>query len=59
MSTATSSANNADIDAFVLALHDYAAYLTEYPGCDNADVNGDGWVNAGDIDPFIALLAAQ
>ncbi len=50
--------NNGDIDAFVLALTDAAAYATQYPGCDimHADCTGDGLVNNGDIDAFVALL---
>ncbi len=51
--------NNGDIDAFLLALDDYAAYVAEYP-CDNADCNLDGVVDNADIDPFvIALIAAN
>jgi hypothetical protein len=50
--------NNGDIDAFVLALTDSAAYAQQYPGCNimNGDINGDGLVNNGDIDAFVALL---
>lgn len=50
--------NNFDIDAFVLALTDPAAYAAQYPECDAGlgDVNGDGVVNNFDIDPFVALL---
>jgi hypothetical protein len=50
--------NNGDIDAFVLALTNSAAYTLQYPGCNimNADINGDGLVNNGDIDAFVALL---
>ncbi len=50
--------NAFDIDPFVLALTDPAAYMEAYPTCNilNADCNGDGLVNAFDIDPFVALL---
>jgi carboxypeptidase B len=50
--------NAFDIDPFVVALTDPAAYAAAYPGCDmnNADANGDGVVNAFDIDPFVVLL---
>ncbi|MBL8878096.1 MAG: hypothetical protein JNG88_03160 [Phycisphaerales bacterium] len=50
--------NNFDIDAFVLALTDPAAYAATYPTCNimNGDVNGDGLLNNFDIDPFVALL---
>ncbi len=50
--------DNGDIDAFVLALIDPAAYATTYPGCpiSNADVNGDGTTDNGDIDAFVQCL---
>ncbi len=50
--------NAFDIDPFVLALTDAAAYAAAYPGCNrmNGDINGDGVVNAFDIDPFVELL---
>ncbi len=50
--------NAFDIDPFVLALTDPAAYAAAYPNCDFilADINGDGLVNAFDIDPFVQLL---
>ena len=53
--------NFGDIDPFVLALTDAAAYATIFPECDilNADINGDGSVNFGDIDPFVALLTGE
>ena len=43
---------------FVLALIDPAGYATAYPNCDImlADINGDGVVDAFDIDPFVELL---
>jgi hypothetical protein len=50
--------NAFDIDPFVLALTDPAAYGLAYPNCDFllADTDGDGLVNACDIDPFVILL---
>jgi probable HAF family extracellular repeat protein len=50
--------NNFDIDAFVLALTNPAAYALQFPGCDanNADVNDDGAINNFDIDPFVNCL---
>ncbi|QOJ15564.1 MAG: hypothetical protein HRU75_13350 [Planctomycetia bacterium] len=50
--------NNFDIDAFVLALLDAAAYAAEYPGCNilNGDINGADGLNNFDIDPFVELL---
>jgi|GEM_PF-3425761 len=50
--------NAFDIDPFVLALSDPAAYAAQYPNCNRmlADCNGDGQVNAFDIDPFVELL---
>ncbi len=47
-----------DIDGFVLAVTDPAAYEAAYPDCDLmlADVNGDGEVNFFDIDAFVALI---
>ncbi|MCG3128731.1 MAG: hypothetical protein CHACPFDD_03622 [Phycisphaerae bacterium] len=47
-----------DVDPLVLLLTDPSAYTAQYPNCDPrlADVNGDGSVNAFDVDPFIALL---
>jgi hypothetical protein len=50
--------NNFDINPFVLALTDPAAYRATYPNCNimNADVNGDGDINNFDINPFVALL---
>lgn len=51
--------NNFDVDAFVLALSDAAAYDTAYPHCDrsHADVNGDGAINNFDIDGFVDCIA--
>jgi len=46
-----------DVDPFVLALTDPAAYAAAVSGCSpmNADTNPDNRVNFDDIDPFIAL----
>ncbi|TWT45205.1 FG-GAP repeat protein [Phycisphaerae bacterium RAS1] len=51
--------NVLDINPFVLALGDAAAYAAAYPDClaSNADTNGDTQVNVLDINPFVALLA--
>lgn len=53
------SINGFDIDAFVLALSDPAAYAAQFPECDilHADGNGDGTVNGFDIERFIAMLS--
>jgi outer membrane protein assembly factor BamB len=50
--------NNFDIDPFVLALTDPAAYDIAFPNCDSAaaDINRDGAVNNFDIDPFVACI---
>ncbi|MBK8913772.1 MAG: CotH kinase family protein [Phycisphaerales bacterium] len=50
--------NNFDIDPFVLAIVDAAAYAAEFPDCDPilGDVNCDGVFNNFDIDPFVACL---
>ncbi len=50
--------NNADIDAFVLAITQPGTYGTSYPDCNimAADCNGDESVNNADIDPFVQLL---
>ncbi|MEW6198522.1 MAG: hypothetical protein AB1601_07670 [Planctomycetota bacterium] len=47
-----------DINPFVLALTNPAAYAQAYPNCrlELADINGDGFVNFGDINPFVRLL---
>ena len=47
-----------DIDPFVLAVTDPAAYLATHADCDimNADLNDDGEVNFFDIDPFVLLI---
>jgi hypothetical protein len=48
-----------DINPFVLALSDPAAYSAAYPDCDilNADCDHDGDVDFDDMNPFIALLS--
>ncbi|TWT41966.1 Cortical protein marker for cell polarity [Phycisphaerae bacterium RAS1] len=53
------AANVLDINPFVLALSNPAAYQQQYPGCPlaNGDVNVDGNVDVLDINPFVALLA--
>ncbi|MBN2445754.1 MAG: hypothetical protein JXO22_03460, partial [Phycisphaerae bacterium] len=50
-----------DIDAFVLAIIDPAAYATTYPGCNikNADCNQDGTPDVFDIDAFVALITGR
>jgi hypothetical protein len=52
--------NNFDIDPFVLALSDPAAYEAAFPACErmNADLDGDGLVTNFDIDPFVARLSS-
>lgn len=53
--------NHEDIDPFVLALTDPAAYMQEFRFCDLmlADINRDGNVDNADIDPFVDLLGRQ
>ena len=53
--------NSFDIDPFVLAMSDAAAYAAEYPDCNMnlGDMNDDGAVNAFDIDPFVANLTGN
>jgi hypothetical protein len=50
--------NNFDIDPFVLALTDPAAYAQQFPDCDRnaADANQDARIDNFDIDPFVILL---
>ncbi|MBN2447383.1 MAG: hypothetical protein JXO22_11685 [Phycisphaerae bacterium] len=47
-----------DIDAFVLAITDPAAYAAAYQGCNinNADCNQDNSVDVFDIDAFVAMI---
>ncbi len=47
-----------DINPFVLALTDAAAYRTQFPDCDelNGDCNDDGTVSIGDINCFVQLV---
>lgn len=47
-----------DIDPFLLALFEPAAYAANFPACDlsSADLNRDGRVTFFDIDPFVACL---
>ncbi len=48
-----------DINAFVLALSDPAAYHAAYPACEilAGDCDSDGDVDFDDINPFIAILS--
>ncbi|TWT45402.1 hypothetical protein RAS1_18270 [Phycisphaerae bacterium RAS1] len=48
-----------DINPFVLAVGDAAAYHAAYPLCwiDNADMNADGSIDVLDINPFIDLVS--
>jgi hypothetical protein len=50
--------NFADINPFVMALSNPAAWQQAYPGCNplTGDINGDGNVDLADINAFIALL---
>lgn len=51
--------NDADVNPFVLALTDRAAYESAYPGIDadaTGDVNGSGGFDLGDVKDFRALL---
>ncbi len=50
--------NLADLEPFVLALTDPAAYQTAYPDCNigYGDCNGDGLVDPFDIDPFVECI---
>ena len=52
--------NFGDINPFVLALTNPAAYVATYPDCDImlGDINGDGNVDFGDINPFVMLLTS-
>lgn len=48
-----------DINPFVLALSNPAAWQAQYPDCDilNGDINDDGSVDFSDINPFVLLLS--
>jgi hypothetical protein len=48
-----------DINPFVLAISDPAAYAAAYPDChfNHGDCNGDGLVDFDDINPFVVLLS--
>ncbi len=48
-----------DINPFILALADPAAYSAQYPRCHllNGDCDGNGYVDFDDINPFIVLLS--
>jgi hypothetical protein len=48
-----------DINPFVLAISNPAAYAGAYPDCDilAGDCNGDGYIDFGDINPFVVLLS--
>lgn len=50
--------NNFDIDPFVLAIVNRAAWMAAFPGCDmeNLDTNNDGRFDNFDIDSFIELV---
>ncbi len=47
-----------DINPFVLALTDPAAYAQTYPTCDilNGDIDADGTVGFSDINPFVQCI---
>lgn len=49
-----------DVEAFVLALIDPAAYGLAYTGCSllSGDFDGDGLVNGDDVQAFVTLLLA-
>lgn len=50
--------SNFDIDRFILAVSNPAAYAAAFPQCprENADANQDGRVDNFDIDAFVALV---
>ncbi len=50
-----------DINPFVLALTDPAAYAAQFPDCRllNGDCSGDGQVSVGDINCFVALVTGS
>ncbi len=47
-----------DVNPFVLALANPAAWQAQFPGCQllNGDINSDGLLDFGDINPFVQLL---
>lgn len=47
-----------DIQAFAIALVNPGDYLTSFPNCEflTADVNGDQFLDAGDVEPFLQLV---
>jgi len=49
-----------DVQPFVIALLDPAAYAQAYPNCDanRANINGDAAADGMDIAPFVSLLVA-
>ncbi|TWT42215.1 Quinoprotein glucose dehydrogenase B precursor [Phycisphaerae bacterium RAS1] len=51
--------NVLDINPFVLALADPAAYAAQFPNCttEQADIDGSGTADVLDINPFVALLS--
>ena len=52
------AADFGDINPFVLALSNPAAYAAAYPGCvGTGDINGDGSTDFADINPFVTLLS--
>jgi hypothetical protein len=52
--------NTFDIDPFVLALINPAAYQAQFPGCNilNADADCDGLINTFDIDSFVTCIVS-
>ncbi len=54
----TAEVNLDDVPAFVSALTDPEGYQLNYPDCgiQAADLNGDGVLNGGDVQPFVDLL---
>jgi len=53
--------NLGDVNPFVLAMTDLAAYRQSYPACPfgNRDLNQDGRFDMGDVNPFVKLLAGR
>ena len=48
-----------DLNPCVRYWSNFAAWQAASPGCplENGDINGDGTVHFGDINPFVALLS--